>query len=96
MEQTFNFVRTIGYGDSYFESLFRPFNLITLHAILHVAAGAVQARNDKESGYCYTVGQRTNSSRLGQVARLLFCLHVKSFCLPFSILSTFEAVCVLL
>ena len=40
VDQKFIFGRTIGYGDSYLEFLFRQFKVFRLHPILHDAAGA--------------------------------------------------------
>ena len=38
MDQKFKFGGTIGYGDSYLDSVFRNCKVFTLHAILHDAA----------------------------------------------------------
>ena len=51
MDQKYKFGGTIGYGNSYLELLFRQFKLFRLHAILHVAAGAVWAHSGKGPGY---------------------------------------------
>ena len=77
MDQKFKFGGNIGYGDSYLEFLFRHLKVITLHAILHDAAGAVLAHSFRGPGYCYMVGRGPNSCLLGYVTGLLFCLYVK-------------------
>ena len=51
MDQKFKFGGTIGYGDSYLEFLFRHFKVVTLHAVLQDAAGAVRAHSGKGPGY---------------------------------------------
>ena len=55
MDQKNKFGGTIGYGNSYFELLFRHFKIFRLHAILHDAAGAVRAHSGKSPGYCYMI-----------------------------------------
>ena len=79
MDQEFKFGGTIGYGDSYLESLFRYFEVFRLHAKLHHAAGAVRAHSGKGPGYCYMIGRGSNSCLLGHVTGILFCLYVKLF-----------------
>ena len=79
MDQKINFGGAIGYGDSYFEYLFRHFKVFRLHAILHDAAGAVRAHSGKGPGYCYMIGREPKSCLLGYVTGLLFCFHVKFF-----------------
>ena len=79
MDQELKFGGTIGYGDSYLEFVFRHFKVFTLHAILHDAAAAVRAHSGKGPGYCYMIGRGPNSSFLGHVTGLLFCLYVKLF-----------------
>ena len=79
MDQKIKFGGTLGCRNSYLKSLFRHFKTFRLHAILHCAAGAVRAHSDKGPGYCYTIGRGPNSSLLGHVTGLLFCLHVKNF-----------------
>ena len=44
MDQKLKFGRTIGYGNSYLELLFRHFKIFRLHAILHDAAGALRTQ----------------------------------------------------
>ena len=78
-DQKFKFGGTIGYGDSYLEFLFRDFKIFRLHALLHDAAGAMRAHSVKGPGYCYMIGRGPNSSLLGHVTGLLFCLYVKIF-----------------
>ena len=82
MDQKFKFGGTSGYGDSYFEFIFRHFKVSRLHAILHDAAGAVRAHSGKGLGYCYMIGRGPNSCLLGHVSGLLFCLYVKTFLPP--------------
>ena len=79
MDQNFKFGGTIGYGDPYLEFLFRQIKKLTLHAILHDAAGAVRAYSGKGPCYCYMIGRRPNSCLLGHVTGLLFRLYVKIF-----------------
>ena len=75
MDQKFKFGGTIGYEDSYFDSVFRYSKVFRLHAILHDAAGAVRVHSGKGPGYCEMIGRGPNSCLLG----LLFCLYVKLF-----------------
>ena len=79
MDQKFKFGGLIGYGNSYLDSVFSYSKLFRLHAILHDAAGAVRAHNNKGPGYCYMIGRGPNSCVLGHVTGLLFCLYVKIF-----------------
>ena len=80
MYQKFKFRGTIGYGDSYLVFfLFRHFKVFRLHAILHGAVGAVRAHNGKGPSCCYMIGRGPNSSLLGHVIGLFFCLYVKLF-----------------
>ena len=79
MDQNFKFGGTIGYGDSYLDSVFRYSKVFRLHAILHDAAGAVRVHSGKGPGYCYMIGRRPNSCLLGHVTGLLYCLFVKIF-----------------
>ena len=77
--KNFDFGGTLGYGDSYLELLFRHFKVFRLHAILHDAAGAVQAQSGEGHGYCYMIGRGPNSCLLGDVTGLLFCFYEKIF-----------------
>ena len=79
VEQNFKFGGLIGYGNSYLDSVFGYSKVFRLHAILHDAAGAVGADNNKGPGYCYMIGRGPNSFLLGHVTGLLFCLYVKIF-----------------
>ena len=79
MNQNYKFGGTVGYGDSYLEFLFRHFNVLSLHAMLHDAAEAVKAQNGKGPGYSYMIGRGSISCLLGHVTGLLFCLYVKIF-----------------
>ena len=79
MDQKVKYGGTIGYGDSYLESLFRHFKVFRLHAILKDAAGAVRAHCGKGPGYCYMIGRVQNSCLLGHLTGLLFLLYVKIF-----------------
>ena len=79
IDQKFKFGGTIGYRDSYLESLFRPYKVFRLHATLHYAAGAVRAHSGKRAGCCYMIGRGPNSYLLGHVTGLVFCLYVKLF-----------------
>ena len=79
MDQKLKFGGNIGYGNSYLEFLFRHFKVFRLHAILHVAAGAVRAHSGKRSGYCYMTGRGPESFLLGHVTGVLFCLYLKLF-----------------
>ena len=75
--QKFTFVGLIGYGNSYLDSVFRYSKVFRLQAILHDAAGAVRSDSGKGPGYCYMIGRGPNSSLLGHVTGLLFCLYLK-------------------
>ena len=77
MDQKLKFGGTIGYGDSYFEFLFRHFKVFRKHEILHDATGAVRPQSGKGPVYCYMIGRGPNSRLLGQMTGLLFCLYVK-------------------
>ena len=79
IDQKYKFSGTIGYGNSYLELLLPHFKIFRLHAILHVAPGAVRAHCGKGPGYCYMNGRGPNSCLLGHVTGLLFCLKVKIF-----------------
>ena len=79
MDQKLRFGGTIGYGDSYLDSVFRYSKVFRLHAILHDAAGAVRLQTGKGPGYCYMIGRGPNCCLLGHVTGLLFCLYVKIF-----------------
>ena len=79
MDQKFQFGGLIGYGHSYLDSVFLYSEVSKLHAILHDAAGAVQAHSGEGPGYCYMIGRGPNSCLLGHVTGLLFCLYVKVF-----------------
>ena len=79
MDQIFKFGRTIGYGDSYLDSVFRYSKVFRLNAILHDAAGAVWVHSGKGPGYCYMTRRGPNSCLLGHVTGLLCCLYVKIF-----------------
>ena len=79
MDQKFKFGGTIGYGDSYLDSVFRYSKVFRLHAILHDAAGAVRVHSGKGPGYCYMIGRGPNSCLLAHVTGLLFCLYLKIF-----------------
>ena len=79
IDQKFKFVGTIGYCDSYSDSFFRHFKVFRLDAILDDAARAVTAHSGRGLGYFYMIGQGPNSSSIGHVTGLLFCLYVKVF-----------------
>ena len=79
MDQKFIFGGTIGYGDSYLDSVFGYSKVFRLHAILHDAAGAVRLQTGEGPGYCYMIGRGPNYCLLGHVTGLLFCLYVKIF-----------------
>ena len=79
MDQKLKFGGLIAYGNSYMVSVFRYSKVFRLHALLHDAAGAVEAHSDKGPGYCYIIGRGPNSRVLDHVTELLFCLHVKIF-----------------
>ena len=79
MDQKLELGGTIGYGDSYLEFLFRQFKVFRLHATLNGASGAAQAHSGKGPRYCYMIGRAPNSSLLGHVTGLVFCLYVKLF-----------------
>ena len=79
MDQKFKFGGTIGYGDSYLDSVFRYSKLFRLHSKLHDAAGAVRLQTGKGLGYCYMIGRGPNCFLLGHVTGLLTCFYVKHF-----------------
>ena len=79
MDQKFEFGGTIGYGDSYLDSVFRYTKVFRRHAILHDAAGAVRLQTGKGPGYCYMIGRGPNCCLLCHVTGLLFCVYVKIF-----------------
>ena len=79
IDYKFKFGGTNGYGDSCMEFLFRHFNVIRLDAILHDAAGDVQAQSGEGPGYCYMIGRGPNSCLVVHMTELLFCLYVKIF-----------------
>ena len=79
MDQKFKFGGTIGYGDSYLDSVFRYSKIFSLHAILHDAAVAARLQTGKGPGQCYMIGRSPNCFLLGHVTGLLFCLYVKIF-----------------
>ena len=57
MDQKIQFGGTIGYGNTYLESLFRHFKIFRLHELLHDAAGALRAHSGKGPGNCYMIGR---------------------------------------
>ena len=79
MDQKVKFGGTIGYGDSYLDSVFRYSKVFGLHAKLHDAAGAVRTHSGKGPGYCYMIGRGPNSCLLGHETGLIFCLYIKIF-----------------
>ena len=79
MDQKFKVGGTIGYGDSYLDSVFCYSKVFRLHAILHDAAGAVRTHSGKGPGYCYMIGPGPNACLLVHVTGLLFCLYIKIF-----------------
>ena len=79
MDQKVKFGGTIGYGDSYLDSVFRHSKVFRLHAILHSAAGAVRAHSGKGPCYCYVIGRGPNSCLLGRETGVLLCLYIKIF-----------------
>ena len=81
LEQNFGFGGTIGYGNSYLDSVFRYSKVFRLHAILHDAAGAVRLQTGKGPGFCYMITRCPNCCLLGHVTGLIFCLYVKIFLL---------------
>ena len=52
LDQKIKFGGLIGYGKSYLDSAFCYSKIFRLHAILHDAAGAVQAHTGKGPGNC--------------------------------------------
>ena len=79
MDRKFKFGGTIGYGDSYLDSVFRYSKVFRLHAKLHDAARAVRLQIGKGPGYCYMIGRGPNCCLLGHVTGLIICHHVKIF-----------------
>ena len=72
-------VGKVGYGHSYFDSVFRYSKVIRLHSLLHDATGAVRLQIGKGPGYCYMINRGPNSCLLSHMTGLLFCLYVKVF-----------------
>ena len=64
MNQKFPFGGLIGYGNSYLDYVFRYSKVFRLHALLHIAAGAVRSHSGKRPGYCYMIGGGPNSCLL--------------------------------
>ena len=81
MDQKCKIGGTIGYGDSYWELIFRPFKVSSRHATLHDAAGAVRAHISKGPGYCYMIGRGPKPCLHGDVTGIRFCFCVKHFSL---------------
>ena len=79
MDQKFLHGGKVGYGDSYFDSVFRYSKVFRLHAILRDAAGAVRLQTDKGPGYCCMIGRGPNCCLLSHVTGLFFCLYVRIF-----------------
>ena len=52
MDQKFKVGGTIGYGDSYLDSVFRYSKVFRLHAISHISAEAMRVHSGKGPGYC--------------------------------------------
>ena len=92
MDQIYKIVGKVGYGNSYLNSVFRYSKVFRLHAILHVAVGAVRLQTGKGLGYCYMIGRGPNCCLLGHVPGLLFCLYVKNFLPSIFNLIEFESV----
>ena len=96
MDQKPKFSGTIGCEVSSLEFLFRHFKTFRLYAKLYDAVGTVRGHSGKVPSYRYIDGLGANSCLLGHVTALHFCLFINSFCLPFSALPIFEAVCLAL
>ena len=79
MDQKFNFGGTIGYGDSYLDSVFRYSKVFRLYAILHDAAGSVLLQTGNGPGHCYMIGRGLNCCLLVHATGLLLCLYLKIF-----------------
>ena len=93
-DQKLKFAGTIVYGGLYLEFHFVISESLdyTQYAILHDAAGALQAHSGKGPGYSCVIGRGPKSFLLGHVTGLLYCLYVRLFLNSISNLSTFEAV----
>ena len=87
---------TIGSWDAHLEFLLCHFKVFRLHAKQHYAAEAERVRSGKDPGYCNMIARGPVSCVLGDVTGQIFRSQVTSFWLPFSNLSTFEAVCLAL
>ena len=79
MHQKIEFGEVIGYGNSYLDSLLCYSKIFRLHALLHDAAGAVQAHSGKGPSNCYMIRRGPNSCLLSHVTGVLYCLNVKLF-----------------
>ena len=61
MDQKFSSCGPIASGYSYFEFLFRHIKVYREHAIIHDAAGKLQAHSGTVSEKCYIIGLGSNS-----------------------------------
>ena len=82
MDQKFIFGGTNGYGDSYLEFFSLHFNVFSLQAKLHDAAGAARVRSCKARRHYYVIGRGLISCLLGHGTGLLHCLYVNFFLSP--------------
>ena len=77
MDQTYKFVGTICYDDSYLEVLIRNLKVFRRHPKVHDAAEAVGAHSRKGPGYCHKIGRGRKSFLLCHLTVLLFCFYGK-------------------
>ena len=79
MDQNIVFRGTLGYGDSYMDSVFCYSKVFRPHEILRDAAGAGRLQTGKGPGYCYMIGRGPNCCLLGNMTGLVFCFYVEIF-----------------
>ena len=51
--------------------------MIRMHAILHDAAGFVREVYNTGPTYCYVLPRKCNSSLIGHLSGITFCLYIK-------------------
>ena len=67
----------IGIDDSSLDKYLKDSKILRLHAILHDAAGFVDEVYNTGPTYCYILPWKCNSSLIGHLSGITFCLFVK-------------------
>ena len=67
----------IGIVDSSLDKYLKDSKILRLHAILHDAAGFVDEVYNTGPTYCYMLPWKCNSSLIGHLSGITFCLFVK-------------------